>query len=158
MSRYAATIAVVGDAVVKEHESYTTDNDEDREYNANVIKQMQAWFASPDRQVSSSAHQCIDRFIDSELDSKLPGDRGHGRSSTLIPRFAARHRTVVSKLSDAARTELGKAIKTHIVCGYLLLDSMHLHAPFPDHTRRRRCERGCHQLGIRHWSTAHTSI
>lgn len=44
------------------------------------------------------AIECINRFVDAELDFMTPGERGLGRASTYYPRLAAYERKKISRL------------------------------------------------------------
>jgi hypothetical protein len=95
---------------------------------ANYLAERKQWardgFEGAGINISESADRCLDKFIDSELDYATPGNRGLGRFVEIIPRLAGRHRTVISRLSDQQRLELGTFIKRHMACGYLIAAQM----------------------------------
>jgi len=63
---------------------------------------------------------CMHRYIQAELDSRTPGNRGLGRMTTGIPRFAAYMRKHISILSEKDISELYRLIQDLMINGYLI--------------------------------------
>ena len=62
---------------------------------------------------------CFSRYIASELDSWVPGDRGLGRISAHIPRLGAYFSKQMSRLSLQELLELYRTIQDLMLRGYL---------------------------------------
>jgi hypothetical protein len=84
-----------------------------------IIADNRQFYLSRERTVSKAAHECMDRFVAGEIDFQEPGDRGYGRMSDHIPRFAAKHRRKFNGTKSSAVLDIGAAIKRHLLCAYL---------------------------------------
>jgi len=67
-----------------------------------------------------SLSYCLEKYINSELDSKTPGDRGLGRMTTVIPRLGAYYRKQMSRLQSEDLSELYGLIQRIILIAYLV--------------------------------------
>jgi hypothetical protein len=110
-------------AVVEAYGAFTAPTEEARQQLARIREHVQSWFDSPARRVTDAAVFSIDKFADAEIDYVTPGNRGFGRIGDNLPRLAARHRSVISRMSGETRQHLGRLIRRHIVCGYLFAES-----------------------------------
>ncbi len=119
------TIADAFDAVKQEYASFTSDDPVGRQQLTQMQFTLQDEFDSYPRVLTDQAAACIDRFVAAELDFQTPGMRGIGRIGSHIPRFAAKHRRVFSRMSSSHLTKLRHLTKRHIVCGYLFLEFIH---------------------------------
>ena len=117
MQSYTATIDDVASAVVDMYESFGTSADEE-----DIVESMRRWFTSDSVTLTSAADECLDRFVEEELDYVTADERGPGRATAFYPRFGARHRNVVSAISEPERIQLGGSIKRHLLCGYVFAD------------------------------------
>lgn len=61
---------------------------------------------------------CINRFLDSEMDYVTPGDRGMGRITTFIPRFAGMYANILNGLSINEQNIIRNAIFKILKLGY----------------------------------------
>jgi len=66
-----------------------------------------------------SLFYCIDKYINSELDSRTRGNRGIGRMTTWIPRLGAYYRKEMSRLSTKNLSELYTLMQDVIFRAYL---------------------------------------
>ncbi len=79
--------------------------------------------------VTDPAMYCIDRFVSAEMDFVTPGQRGMGRVSEVVPRFAAKHRSTFSQMPFKGKQDITEAIHNHLACGYLYIDMCYPHLP-----------------------------
>ena len=62
-----------------------------------------------------SLSYCLEKYINSELDSKTPGDKGLGRMTTVIPRLGAYYRKQMAGLQSKDLSELNGLIQRIIL-------------------------------------------
>lgn len=117
-----ARIADVFAAVHKEYCTFKSDNPDGQQGLARIRENIRDWFHSSQRRVTDTAAACFDRYLDAELDFQTAGNRGLGRLSDYVPRFAGRHRHIVSRLDRTALAGLRNVMKRHILCGYLFAE------------------------------------
>ena len=67
-----------------------------------------------------SLSYCLEKYINSELDSKTPGDKGLGRMTTVIPRLGAYYRKQMAGLQSKDLSELNGLIQRIILIAYLV--------------------------------------
>lgn len=67
----------------------------------------------------SAIGHCLGTYIQAELDSQTPGDRGLGRVSTHIPRLAAHLRRGMSRLTRDETMHVAALIQDAALRGYL---------------------------------------
>lgn len=88
------------------------------------IDGLRAEHRSRDRSLSEATCFCVKRYVDAELDYTTQGNRGLGRMTDHVPRFAAKHRRVFKLLPVATLDEFRFALSRHVLCGYLLFDML----------------------------------
>jgi hypothetical protein len=79
------------------------------------------WYDEEPQALGAAASACIERFLDAEFDYKTPGMRGVGRTTSQIPRLAARHRPEFRRTTGRDRSALRSLAREHVLCGYLFL-------------------------------------
>ena len=119
-ARYGVTIEDVTEAVVKQYGTYDSIYEESRKELVVMAERVRERCRT--LTVTHSADACVDRFIDAEMDFITIGERGPGRMSDYLPRFAAKHRALVAKLSTKDRMQLGWLMKRHVLCGYAFME------------------------------------
>jgi hypothetical protein len=65
--------------------------------------------------------QCIEKFIQTELDYETHGNRGIGRLTDTMPRLGAYFRNSFSELDEVSQNELGILITKLIAKGYIFI-------------------------------------
>ena len=61
---------------------------------------------------------CMENYLETELDTNTPGNRGIGRMAENIPRFGALFRNQLTKLYDQERDELYSLMENLFLIGY----------------------------------------
>jgi hypothetical protein len=62
---------------------------------------------------------CVERFIDSALDFRAPGNRGLGRLSEVVPRYGAYFRRYLCSMAVDELAQLRNLIRNPVLTGYL---------------------------------------
>jgi len=108
-----------------EFDKIATEDVEERAAFQELKHRLTILFSREPRILTEAARTCIERFVAAELDYSTPGSRGLGRMSDHVPRLAAKHRTVVSRMELGDLEKLHYAISRHIACGYLFAELLY---------------------------------
>jgi len=87
-----------------------------------MIEHFESWINDEKRIISISALKCARRFIQAELDTQTPGNRGIGRLTDNFPRFGARYRKLFLTMDSTVLSEMELLFTRLILCGYLFAE------------------------------------
>ncbi|GEM_PF-3896889 len=73
-----------------------------------------------DHYLSPSVVNCIERYVQGEMDTRTPGVRGYGRSTESVPRLGGWFRKEIERLDYSKRERLTAMIRQSVCNGYAL--------------------------------------